>query len=195
MALAELVADGKVREIGCSNFSADQLREAADAVAAGAPRFVSVQNQYSLFHRQPELEVLAECERLGIAFIPYFPLMSRPAVGQVPPRRAPPGRHPPGRHACRPPAGVPVGGATLDVVEESEGFAQEHGHSVLELAIAWLAAKAAVASVIAGATKPEQVYGPMPVLLTGCSLKRKCKGSIAIATGAPRRLSRYGRAR
>ena len=75
-ALDELVQAGKVREIGCSNFSAEQLREAHAAARAGAARFVSVQNEYSLLHREPEREVLAECERLGLAFIPYFPLAS-----------------------------------------------------------------------------------------------------------------------
>jgi len=73
-ALADLVKAGKVREIGCSNFSAAQLREADAAAAEGAPRFASVQNQYSLLQREPELDVLAECERLEIAFIPFSPL-------------------------------------------------------------------------------------------------------------------------
>jgi aryl-alcohol dehydrogenase-like predicted oxidoreductase len=77
-ALHELVRAGKVREIGCSNFSAEQLRAAAAAaaVAPGAARFVSVQNEYSLLQRAPEAEVLPECERLGLAFLPYFPLAS-----------------------------------------------------------------------------------------------------------------------
>ena len=70
--LSKLVEEGKVREIGCSNFSAEQIGE-AERTGSGA-RFVSVQNQYSLFHREPEREVLPECRRLGIAFLPYFPL-------------------------------------------------------------------------------------------------------------------------
>ena len=72
-ALTDLVKAGKVREIGCSNFSAAQLREAAQFNGA---HFVSVQNNYSMVHREPETEVLPECERLGIAFLPYFPLAS-----------------------------------------------------------------------------------------------------------------------
>ncbi|HEX7008393.1 MAG TPA: aldo/keto reductase, partial [Phycisphaeraceae bacterium] len=72
--LDELVKSGKVREIGCSNFSAQQLEEAQAAVRPGAARFVSVQNEYSLLHREPEQAVLPACERLGLAFIPYFPL-------------------------------------------------------------------------------------------------------------------------
>ena len=155
-ALADLVKAGKVREIGCSNFSAAQLREADAAAAEGAPRFVSVQNQYSLLQRDPELEVLGECERLGIAFIPYSPLANGLLSGKY--RR---GEPPPAGTRL---AGMPaerretlLGDATMDVVDELERFAQQHGHSLLELAIAWLAAKAVVASVIAGATRPEQV--------------------------------------
>ncbi len=74
--LAELVAEGKIREFGCSNFSAAMLVEAAGGHAAGRPGFVSVQNQYNILHREPEDEVLAECDRLGMAFLPYFPLAS-----------------------------------------------------------------------------------------------------------------------
>lgn len=155
-ALADLVKEGKVREIGCSNFSAAQLREAHDAAAGGAPHFVSVQNQYSLLHREPELEVLPECERLGIAFIPYFPLMSGLLTGKY--RRGEPA-----------PVGTRLAGVTaerqkeafsdskFDAIEALERFATERGRTLLELAVAWLAAKPAVASVIAGATKPEQI--------------------------------------
>jgi aryl-alcohol dehydrogenase-like predicted oxidoreductase len=82
-ALDELVRSGKVREIGCSNFSAEQLREAEEAATReGGARFVSVQNEYSLLHREPEREVLPECERAGIAFIPYFPLASGLLTGK-----------------------------------------------------------------------------------------------------------------
>jgi aryl-alcohol dehydrogenase-like predicted oxidoreductase len=155
-ALAELVAEGKVREVGCSNFSAQQLRDAEDVVAAGSPRFVSVQNEYNLLYRQAELEVLPECERQGIAFIPYFPLKAGVLTGKY--RRGQP-----------PPAGTRVADMpaerrdgllsddALDAVEVLTGFAQERGHTIVELAIAWLAAKPAVASVIAGATQVEQV--------------------------------------
>src|SRR3954453_1180211 len=73
-ALNDLVKAGKVREIGCSNFSAEQIREAEAAVPSGGTRFVSVQNQYNMVQREPEESVLPECERLGIAFLPYSPL-------------------------------------------------------------------------------------------------------------------------
>src|SRR5947209_5606230 len=81
-ALDALVKAGKVREIGCSNFSVDQLRAAEAAVRPGAARFVSVQNQYSLFHRDPERDVLPECVRAGLAFLPYFPLASGLLTGK-----------------------------------------------------------------------------------------------------------------
>ncbi len=156
-ALGDLVKAGKVREIGCSNFSAEQLSDADAAVADGAPRFVSVQNQYNLLHREPELDVLPECERLGIAFIPYFPLMTGVLSGKY--HRGEP-----------PPAGTRIAGMvperqqellsgdSFDVVDALERYATDHGHTILQLAIAWLAAKPAVASVIAGATKPEQIW-------------------------------------
>jgi aryl-alcohol dehydrogenase-like predicted oxidoreductase len=82
-ALANLDGAGLVREIGCSNFSAAQLEEAATAAAeAGLPRFVSVQNEYSLLHREPEAEVLPACDRLELAFLPYFPLMNGLLTGK-----------------------------------------------------------------------------------------------------------------
>jgi aryl-alcohol dehydrogenase-like predicted oxidoreductase len=155
-ALSDLVKEGKVREIGCSNFSASQLKE-ADVAAKGGARFVSVQNEYSLLHREPEADVLPECRALGIAFIPYFPLMSGLLSGKY--HRGEP-----------PPAGTRLAGTSpdrqrevfsdsrFDVIEALDRYATDHGHTILELAIAWLAAKPTVASVIAGATQPEQVW-------------------------------------
>ncbi|HUB69309.1 MAG TPA: aldo/keto reductase [Acidimicrobiales bacterium] len=155
-ALGELVQAGKVREIGCSNFSAAQLKEAASAVAPGSPRFVSVQNEYSLLHREPELEVLGECERQGIAFVPYFPLhmgilSGKYHQGQAPPEGTRIASMPEERRDAL------LDNATMGTVQKLSTFAEARGHSILELAIAWLAAKPAVATVIAGATKPEQV--------------------------------------
>ena len=151
-ALNELVKAGKVREIGCSNFSADQLREAEQATREGAARFASVQNEYSLLHREPEGDVLPECERLGLAFIPYFPLANGLLTGKY--RR--------GKDA---PAGSRLDSArgerlltdrNLDVVERLIGFSESRGRTILELAFSWLLTRPAVASVIAGATSSEQ---------------------------------------
>jgi aryl-alcohol dehydrogenase-like predicted oxidoreductase len=153
-ALGELVQAGKVREIGCSNFTAEQLREAQASVRPGAAKFVSVQNEYSLVHREPEREVLPECERQGLAFLPYFPLASGLLTGKY--RRgkpAPPGsRISEGGHYTK-----LLSEQNMAVVEELIQFAESRGHTILELAISWLLARPVVASVIAGATKPEQV--------------------------------------
>jgi aryl-alcohol dehydrogenase-like predicted oxidoreductase len=153
-ALNELVRAGKVRDIGCSNFTEDQLREARASVRPGAATFVSVQNEYSLMHREPERDVLPECERMGLAFLPYFPLASGLLTGKY--RRgkpAPPGsRISEGRHYAS-----LLSEQNMAVVEELIQFAESRGRTILELAISWLLARPVVASVIAGATKPEQV--------------------------------------
>jgi aryl-alcohol dehydrogenase-like predicted oxidoreductase len=152
-ALDTLVKQGKVREIGCSNFSVDQLREAQAATQAGAARFVSVQNEYSLFQREPEDGVLAECAATGMAFLPYFPLASGLLTGKY-------------RKGQPLPAGARITGGShrevltdenLDKVEKLIAFAESHGHTLLELAFSWLLSRSMVSSVIAGATKPEQV--------------------------------------
>jgi aryl-alcohol dehydrogenase-like predicted oxidoreductase len=155
-ALDELVRQGKVREIGCSNFSAEQLRQAEAAVAPAAARFVSVQNHYNLVHREDEREVLPECERLGLAYLPYFPLASGLLTGKYTKGEAPPE----GTRLQR--WGDRAGGVLTDrnfaVVEALGEWAAERGHSLLDLAFAWLASKDVVASVIAGATSVDQVH-------------------------------------
>jgi aryl-alcohol dehydrogenase-like predicted oxidoreductase len=153
--LDELVVAGKVREIGCSNFSAAQLREAEAAVKPGAARFISVQNHYNLLNRSDEIEVLPESERLGIANLPYFPLASGLLTGKYT-RNEPP---PEGTRLQK--AGERMGRIlspeNFDVVEALSAWAAERGHTILDLAFAWLLAKPIVTSVIAGATKPAQV--------------------------------------
>lgn len=153
-ALDELVRSGKVREIGCSNFSAEQLREAEEAAPDGSARFVSVQNEYSIMHREPEREVIPECERLGLALIPYFPLASGLLTGKY-------------RQGQPLPEGTRIGegGRFSDLISEQNlasvealiEFAESRGHTILELAFSWLASRPTVASVIAGATSPTQV--------------------------------------
>ena len=152
-ALDDLVKAGKVREIGCSNFSADQLRAAEAAVHTGAARFVSVQNEYSLLHRDPEKDVIPACVRAGIAFIPYFPLASGLLTGKY--RRGRPA--PEGSRLQSRWGDEPFTDENLALVESLLTYATSRGHTLLELAVSWLAVQPAVASVIAGATSPQQV--------------------------------------
>jgi aryl-alcohol dehydrogenase-like predicted oxidoreductase len=155
-ALDELVKSGKVREIGCSNFSAEQLREAnaASASRPGSARFVSVQNEYSLLHREPEDEVLAECERQGLAFLPFFPLKSGLLTGKY--RKGQPIPQDT-RVAKFERYRALVTEENLDKIEALIEFAESRGHTLLELAFSWLLAHRVVASVIAGATSAQQV--------------------------------------
>lgn len=150
-ALNDLVKEGKVREIGCSNFSVQQLQEAEEAAKGGA-RFVSVQNEYSLLRRAPEEGVLAECGRLNIGFLPYFPLASGLLSGKY-------------RKGQPLPDGTRIQEGSdwlkdenLDVVERLAGFAEARGKTILGLAFAWLLAQPTVSSVIAGATSAAQVH-------------------------------------
>jgi aryl-alcohol dehydrogenase-like predicted oxidoreductase len=152
-ALDDCVTAGKVLQIGCSNFSAAQLREAA-AVPDGAARFVCVQNEYSLLQRQPEVEVLAECERQGISFVPYFPLASGLLTGKYKRGEPPP---PGGRLSGMPTEHFAALEPRLQRAESLAAFAEEQGHTLLELAISWLLCRRPVASVIAGATSRAQV--------------------------------------
>ena len=145
-ALEELKRAGKVREIGCSNFSAQQLRESNR-------RFASVQNQYSLFHREPEGEVLPECRREHLAFLPFFPLANGLLTGKYRAGKPlPAGSR--GDAGFGPKIFTPE---NLQKVERLIAFVEGRGHTLLELAFSWLAAQPTVASVIAGAVSPEQV--------------------------------------
>jgi aryl-alcohol dehydrogenase-like predicted oxidoreductase len=154
-ALGELVAEGKVHEIGCSNFTAEMLREAQQAVKDGAPKFVSVQNHYNLLQRGDESEAIPECEKLGISYLPYFPLASGLLSGKYTRGQTPPEGTRMHRWGDR--AQGSLTDANFDIIDALSAWAKDHGHNVLELAIAWLAAKPFIGSVIAGATKPEQV--------------------------------------
>jgi aryl-alcohol dehydrogenase-like predicted oxidoreductase len=149
-ALTDLVKAGKVREIGCSNFSLGQLREAAQFNGA---HFASVQNEYSMVHREPEAEVLPECQHLGIAFLPYFPLANGLLTGKY--RKGQPF---PKSSRAEDGFGPKVfTDENLALVDALRTFAESRGHTLLELAMSWLASKPAIASIIAGAKTPEQV--------------------------------------
>jgi aryl-alcohol dehydrogenase-like predicted oxidoreductase len=148
-ALDELVREGKVRWIGSSNYSAEQI-EQADAVSRerGLARFVSAQNHYSLVERGIEDDVLPACERLGIGMLPYFPLASGLLTGKYTRGvEATQGRL----------AGREIPEERWDRAEALQAYADERGVSLLDVAIGGLLAMPAVACVIAGATTPEQV--------------------------------------
>ncbi|MGH8984393.1 MAG: aldo/keto reductase [Acidimicrobiia bacterium] len=156
-AMNALVTAGKVRELGCSNFTAEQIDEAAGAAAERALRpFVTVQNDYSLLKRDPEPDVIPACMRQGMTLTPYFPLASGLLTGKYQRGKTPP--------AGTRLAGMPadrvdrfLGGRRMDVIERLTEFAAAHDHTLPELALSWLAGNPVVPSVIAGATKPEQV--------------------------------------
>jgi aryl-alcohol dehydrogenase-like predicted oxidoreductase len=140
-ALNDLVSEGKVREIGCSNFDAAQVSD----------DFASLQNEYSLLKRAIERDVIPECERRGVAVLPYFPLASGLLTGKY-------------RRGEDAPAGTRLAGRdqiadneTWDRLDQLADFCDARGIEPIDVAIGWLAAQPTIASVIAGATKPEQV--------------------------------------
>jgi aryl-alcohol dehydrogenase-like predicted oxidoreductase len=148
-ALHELLEEGKVRYVGSSNYSAQQI-ERADRTARERKltRFVSAQNEYSLLERDAEDELLPACERLGIGVLPFFPLASGLLTGKY--RRGEQATE--GRLAGR-----EIPAERWERVERLQRYADERGLSLLAVAIGGLSAMPAIASVIAGATKPEQV--------------------------------------
>jgi aryl-alcohol dehydrogenase-like predicted oxidoreductase len=151
-AMAELVEEGKVRWLGLSNVDAAQLRQAIELTAASGPPVVAVQNFFSLMHRDDETDVLPLAVEHGIGYIPYFPLESGLLTGKY-------------RRGAPEPEGARLSGTgdgrlsdeRLARVEALEAFAVARGFTLLELAIGGLASMLGIASVISGATSPEQV--------------------------------------
>jgi len=158
-ALDELVTEGKVRYIGSSNFDGWQVVD-ADWVArsSGFERFISAQNKYSLYDRTAEDELVPACEHVGVGVLPYYPLEYGLLSGKY--RRDEPA--PAGTRLSARPALLEA--ADFDRIEELERFAAEHGVGILDVAIGGLAAQPTVASVIAGATRPEQVAANVAAL-------------------------------
>ena len=151
-ALDDLVRDGKVRYVGCSNFEAWRLCEAVwTARTAGLAPMVSVQPPYSMLNRDVERELLPVCDRYGIGVLPYFPLEHGLLTGKY--RRG----QPPPADSRLEVHGEPLQAADFDLIEALAGFAESRGHTLLELAFAWLLSRPSVSSVIAGATRPEQI--------------------------------------
>ena len=153
-ALGELVDAGMARAVGCSHFTVAELEEAEAAGAAAGVRFVSVQNEYAMTHREPEEGVLVTCERLGLGFLPYFPLASGLLTGKYRRGEAPPEGT---RITGTPRQATLLSDANLDLVERLVAWSADQGMELIDLAFAYLLAEPAVSSVIAGATKPEQV--------------------------------------
>ena len=151
-AMHELLVEGKVRWLGLSNVDLTHLRQAAAFAAGGNSPVIAVQNYFSLMHRADEADLLPLAVELGMGYIPYFPLESGLLTGKY-------------RRGLPPPEGARLSGTDdgrlseerLTRVEALEQFAAAHEMSLLDLAIGGLASFTGVASVIAGATKPEQV--------------------------------------
>lgn len=153
-ALDDVVTQGKVRYLGNSSYTGWQIAD-ADWTAAGQSRFVSAQNLYSVLERKTAFEVLPACEHFGLGFLPFFPLASGLLSGKYQRGEAPPeGTRLAGWGA----RGAQVlSDSNFDKVEALTAWAEARGHSILELAFAWLLGQPVVSSVIAGATSPEQV--------------------------------------
>jgi aryl-alcohol dehydrogenase-like predicted oxidoreductase len=150
----DLVQQGKVRYIGCSNFTGWQIADAAwIAQTQGLTPFVSLQNEWSLLVRGIETEVTGACERFGLGVLPYFPLASGVLTGKVKRGESPPE----GSRLNLPYFAAALTDTNHTKVEKLEAWAAEHGRTLLEVALSYLASHPVTASVISGASSPEQV--------------------------------------
>ena len=164
-ALDDLVRDGKVRYIGCSNFAAWQVADADwTAREAGIARFVSVQNEYSLLVRGIEAELVPAMRHYGLGLLPYFPLAGGMLSGKY--RAGEP--LPPGARLTETKRSADrfLTGRNWRVVQALQAYADAHGRTLLDVAIAWTAARPSVASVIAGVTRAEQVDANVAAIAT-----------------------------
>lgn len=155
-ALNDLVRAGKVRYIGCSNFAAWQIVDALwISRSRGLASYISAQNEYNLLHRRIERELVPACRQFGVGILPYFPLASGFLTGKY-------------RRGAEPPKGTRLSlmqrmaqqaltDENFATLERLEKFVSSRGHTILELAVGWLASQPEVSSVISGATSPEQV--------------------------------------
>lgn len=151
-AMSELVAAGKVREIGCSNFEPAQLEEAVSAANALGLRMVCDQVHFSMVHREPLHDgTLETARRLGVAILPYYPLASGLLTGRTRRGSVPQGRLAMDRYAHF------LTDANFDLVDALEPYAFRRGLTIVQVALGWLIAQEGVPAVTAGATRPEQV--------------------------------------
>jgi aryl-alcohol dehydrogenase-like predicted oxidoreductase len=153
-ALDDLVRSGEIRYVGHSNYTAAQTVEAAwVAKTEHLTPFISAQNQYNLLDRRIETELIPTCARYGLGILPFFPLASGFLTG----------KHRPGQPAMEgtrlagPMGGRILNDANYETLTKLEAIANDAGHSMLELAMSWLANQPQISSIISGATKPEQV--------------------------------------
>ena len=153
-ALSDLVHEGLVRYIGCSNFEGWRIADADwTARTRGLERFISAQNHYNLLERQAETDVIPACRRFGLGLLPYFPLASGLLTGKYRRGEAAPAD---GRIAAWGMTAL-LSDANFDRIDALESFASERAITLLDVAMGGLAARPAVASVIAGATSPAQI--------------------------------------
>ena len=154
-ALDDLVRAGKVRYIGCSNYDAWRIVQALwISDQRHLSHYVSVQPEYNLLKREIEAEIVPVCLEFGLGVIPYFPLDAGVLTGKYQPGEEPP---PGTRGHENPRFASRLGRATLEAVQRLDAWAHDSGHTVGELALAWLASRPAVSTIIAGTTRPEQV--------------------------------------
>ena len=150
-ALEDLVTAGKIRYYGCSYYSGAQMREAVDeAKRSGLKGFVTAQNAWNMLDRGIESALIPVCETNGISLLPYYPIAKGLLTGKY-------------QRGSMAPVGSRLAGdqdlanADFDLLERLDGYARDHGHDLLTLAISWLAAQPSIASIISGASRPEQM--------------------------------------
>ncbi len=150
-ALEDLVTAGKIRYYGCSYFTGAQMQEAVDEAArAGLKGFVTAQNAWNMLEREIETDLIPVCESNAIGLLPYYPIAKGLLTGKY-------------RKGNAAPAGSRLSGdqyladADFDLLERLEAYARDHGYELLTLAISWLAAQPSIASIISGASRPDQM--------------------------------------
>jgi aryl-alcohol dehydrogenase-like predicted oxidoreductase len=180
--LAELRSEGKIREIGCTHFTAGDLESAhAAARERGVPGYPSIQNHYSLLTRDPETNgVFDACERLGVAFVPYFPLESGLLTGKY--RLGTPRPEGSRLEVWGARASQFIDDDKLTAVERLIEWSAERGHSLLDVAIGWHTSHPLVASVIAGATRPDQIEANVAAAATVVTEQDRAEITALVST-------------